>query len=181
MGKDARQGLLPLSSLELTQVTRALELCLPSDALVKAVSWASTSDARRNYRISAWFDPGWDAPLCSTWIAERSGDVFRLLGRPANRDELEQLFEALSELDAFDEVAGQPVAEAHYDCRHRTYQLCFTPLEQMHEGLPYRRWIFRLHDDGRPMSVGYISETRRGDGYATLPDGAALRGNPWSP
>jgi len=28
--------------------------------------------------------------------------------------------------------------------------------------------------------VGYLCETRRGNSYDTLPDGAILRGNPWS-
>jgi hypothetical protein len=181
MGKDARQGLQPLSSLELKCFLRALELCLPSEAIVKGVSWPAASSGHRNYRVSVWLDQGRDVPLCSTWIAERSGDVFRLLGRPANRDELELLYEALRELGARDELETGGIAEAHYDCKHRTFQLSFTPLEQMHEGLPYRRWILRQHDDGRPMSVAYISETRLGDAYATLPDGRTLRGNPWSP
>jgi hypothetical protein len=181
MGKYARQGLQPLSFSELAYVARALELCLSSEASVKGVSWPSSTSERRNYRVSAWLDQGRETPLQSTWIAERHGDVFRLLGRPANHEELVQLFEALLEVGAASEIAEGPIAEAHYDCKHRTFQLTFTPFEQMREGLPYRRWIFREHGDGRPLSVGYITETRRGDGYATLPDGATLRGAPWAP
>ena len=90
------------------------------------------------------------------------------------------LYEALLEVGALEKIDERPIAEAHYDCKRRAYQLTFTPFAQMHEGLPYRRWIFRVHDDGRPLSVGYLCETRRGDGYATLPEQATLRGDPWS-
>jgi hypothetical protein len=181
MGKHAREGLQPLSSFELTHFMRALRLDLPSDAIVKGVSWASSSADKHNYRVRVWLDQGQELPLSSTWIAEREGHVFRLLGRPATPDEIEMLYGALRELDALAEIDPGPIAEAHYDCRQRLYQLAFTPLEQMVEGLPYRRWFFRRHDDGRPLSVGYVCETRRGNGYATLPDGAVLRGDPWSP
>jgi hypothetical protein len=178
MGTDAHEGPQRLSSFELRSIARALELSWPSDALVKAVVWAGNASGKRNYRITSW---AVDAnPLCSTWVAERSGEVYRLMARPANPDELQAMLEALRELDALEDDCEGSVAEAQYDCRNRTYQLCFTPLEGMLEDIPYKRWVFRRHDDGRPLSVGYLCETRRGDAYATLPGGAILRGNPWS-
>ena len=50
----------------------------------------------------------------------------------------------------------------------------------MHEGLPYKRWVFRRHADGDPLSVGYVCETRHGNAHVTLADSALLRGNPWT-
>lgn len=175
MGHDSQWSPQPLSKLELQTVAHALELCLPDDGIVKAEWWPGT-EGKRNYRIVCFATE--PAPLCRTWIAERSGTVFRLMGRPANSDELDELFAALRELGT-PEPEGHGVAEAFYDCRGHTYQLYFTPLEEMHEGLPYRRYVFRRHSDGRPLSVGYICETRRDDAYLTLPGAEILRGNPW--
>jgi hypothetical protein len=176
MGQDSPWSPQPLSKLELQTVTRALELCLPDDGIVKAEWWPG-SDGKRNYRVSC-FAPSATAP-CQTWIAERAGNVLRLLGRPANADELDELFTALREVAGLDATTDEPLAEAFYDCRGHVYQLCFTRLDEMYEGMPYRRYVFRRHSDGRPLSVGYICETRRGDAYKTLPDGEVLRGNPW--
>jgi hypothetical protein len=179
MGKDVSQRRpLPLSSRELEGVACALELSWPPAAIVKGAWWPGV-EGRRNYRVTVWAAEAAPTPLCSTWIAERSNDVFRLMTRPATTDELETLLGALRELDALEYEGHEPIAEAQYDCRQRSYQLCFTPLEEMLEGMPYRRWVFRRHADGRPLSVGYICETRRGSDYATLADGAILRGSPW--
>jgi hypothetical protein len=168
-----------LSERELVGVTRALELVVPEDAVVRGVWWPGETQDKRNYRLTMWANAE-QTPLCSTWVAERAGPVFRLQARPATADELEELRQALRELDVYDVDEEAPIAEAEYDCRYRSYQLCFTALEDMVEGQPYERWVFRRHRDGRPLSVGYLRETRRGDGYATLPGGAILRGNPWS-
>jgi len=178
MGNSARIGPQRLSSLELQAVARALELVWPDDALVKGSWWPGTTESTRNYKLTLWTTHA--APLTSTWIAERSNGVYRLCTRPASPDEVEALLDTLRELDALEHDAETTIAEAQYDCRERVYQLCFTPLEEMMEGLCYERWVFRRHLDGRPLSVGYILETRRGDAYATLPGGAVLRGNPWS-
>jgi|GEM_PF-4446322 len=177
MGNSARIGPQRLSSLELQAIARALELVWPSDALVQGSWWPGTTEDTRNYEVNVWTTHA--APLTSTWIAERTNDVYRLCARPASPDELEALLEALRELGALEHDAETTVAEAQYDCRERVYQLCFTPREEMMEGLRYERWVFRRHLDGRPLSVGYVFETRRGDAYATLPGGAVLRGNPW--
>jgi hypothetical protein len=178
MGNKAHEGPQRLSTLDLHAFARALELSWPSDGVVKGVWWPATSAEKRNYKVTLWTPDS--PPLSSTWIAERSGSVYRLQARPANADELETLLDALRELGALERDVGATIAEAQYDCRNRSYQLCFTPLEEMLEGLRYERWVFRRHSDGRPLSVGYLFETRRGDAYATLPGGAVLRGNPWS-
>ena len=178
MGNNAQEGPQRLSTFELHAFARALELSWPSDAVVKGVWWRGISTEKRNYKVTLWTPDS--TPLRSTWIAERSGNVYRLQARPANADELAALFDALRELDALDGAVSPTVAEAQYDCRNRSYQLCFTPLEEMLEGLRYERWVFRRHSDDRPLSVGYLFETRRGGDYATLPGGAVLRGNPWS-
>lgn len=177
MGNNAHEGPQRLSTFELHGFARALELTWPSDGIVKGVCWPGASAEQRNYEVTLWTPDA--TPLRSTWVAERSGNVYRLLARPANADELEQLFEALRELNALEGELSDAIAEAQYDCRQRTYQLCFTPLEEMREGMRYDRWVFRRHSDGRPLSVGYVVETRRGDGYDTLPGGSVLRGNPW--
>ncbi len=179
MGIHPHRAVQALSNLELVGVTRALELSVPEGAVVRGVWWPGEAQDTRNYRLTMWAAHA-ASPLCSTWIAERSGPVYRLQARPATADEIRALLEALSELGVRDFDPSAPIAEAEYDCRYRSYQLCFTALEDMAEGRPYRRWVFRRHRDGRPLSVGYLCETRRGDGYATLPGGAILRGNPWS-
>lgn len=178
MGNKAHDGPQRLSNFELQGFARTLELSWPSDAVVKGVWWPGASAEKRNYKVTLWTLDA--TPLTSTWIAERSSNVYRLLTRPANADELAALLDALRELNALEGDMSDAIAEAQYDCRNRTYQLCFTPLEQMREGRRYERWVFRRHADGRPMSVGYLFETRRGDAYATLPGGSVLRGNPWS-
>lgn len=179
MGIHPHRAVQSLSHLELTSVTRALELSVPDDAVVRGVWWPGDTQDKRNYRLTMWSATA-SSPLCSTWIAERSGPVYRLQARPATADEIAELLEGLAELGVRDEGRSAPIAEAEYDCRYRSYQLCFVALEDMEEGQPYKRWVFRRHRDGRPLSVGYLCETRRGDGYATLPGGAILRGNPWS-
>jgi hypothetical protein len=163
--------------LELQAVARALELVWPNDALVRGSWWPGTSEATRNYKVTLGTTHA--TPLTSTWIAERSNGVYRLCTRPASTDEVEALLDALREVDALEPDADLAVAEAQYDCRARVYHLCFTALEEMVEGLRYERWVFRRHRDGRPLSVGYIFETRRGDAHAAVPGGAILRGNPW--
>jgi hypothetical protein len=177
MGNGARIEPQRLSSLELQAIARALELDWPTDALVQGTWWPGKTEDTRNYKVTLWTTHA--TPLTSTWIAERSHGVYRLCTRPASADEVALLLEALRELDAFDSNDDTTIAEAQYDCRERVYQLCFTALEEMIEGLRYERWVFRRHLDGRPLSVGYIFETRRGDAYATVPGGAVLRGNPW--
>jgi hypothetical protein len=177
MGNNAHEGPQRLSTSELHAFARTLELSWPSDGIVKGFCWPGISAERRNYKVTLWTSDA--TPLSSTWIAERSGNVYRLLARPANADELEALLDALRELNALEADLAGAIAEAQYDCRSRTYQLCFTALEDMVEGLRYERWVFRRHADGRPLSVGYVLETRQGDGYATLPGGSVLRGNPW--
>lgn len=167
-----------LNQVELLGVTRALELEVPADAVLQGVWWPGETHEQRNYRLTMWCETS--TPLCSTWVAERSGPVYRLQARPATSDEIDALLEALQELGVEQAAPGEPIAEVEYDCRYRSYQLSFTALEDMVEGRPYKRWIFRRHRDGRPLSVGYLCETRRGDAYATLPGGAILRGNPWS-
>ena len=178
MGNSARIGPQRLSSLELQAIARALELVWPNDALVQGSWWPGKNEDTRNYKVTLWTTHA--APLTSTWIAESSDGAYRLCTRPANSNELEELLDALRELGALEPDADVTIAEAQYDCRERVYQLCFTPLEEMMEGLRYERWVFRRHRDGRPLSVGYIFETPRGDAYATLPGGAVLRGNPWA-
>jgi hypothetical protein len=178
MGNNAHEGPQRLSTFDLQVFARALELSWPSEGVVKGVWWPGTSAEKRNYKVTLWTPNS--APLSSTWIAQRSDGVYRLQARPANADELEALLDALRETGALERDVGAAIAEAQYDCRDRSYQLCFTPLEEMLEGLRYERWVFRRHADGRPLSVGYLFETRRGDTYATLPGGAVLRGIPWS-
>jgi hypothetical protein len=178
MGTSAQVGPQRLSSLELQAVARALELVWPSDGVVQGVWWPGKSDETRNYKVTLWTVNA--VPRMSTWIAERAGGAFRLVTRPANSDEVQALLDALGEVGALEHDADTTIAEAQYDCRERVYQLCFTPLEEMLEGLRYERWVFRRHSDERPLSVGYIFETRRGGAHATLPGGAVLRGNPWS-
>lgn len=177
MGNNAQVGPQRLSSLELQAIARALELVWPTDAVVQGSWWPGKTDDTRNYKVTLWATHA--APLTSTWIAERSDGAYRLRTRPATRDELEELLDALRELGALERDVDTTIAEAQYDCRERVYQLCFTPLEEMMEGLRYERWVFRRHVDERPLSVGYIFETRRANAYATLPGGAILRGNPW--
>lgn len=177
MGNNAHEGPQRLSTLELHGFARTLELSWPSDGIVKGCWWPGTSSETRNYKVTLWTPDA--APLTSTWLAERAGNVYRLLARPANSDELSQLLETLRELNALEVDLTDAIAEAQYDCLHRQYQLCFTPLEEMLEGLRYERWVFRRHADGRPLSVGYVFETRRGNACDTLPGGSVLRGNPW--
>jgi hypothetical protein len=169
------QSFQPLNQVELHDVAQALELSVPPHALLQGVWWRGEAPGTRNYRLTMWCET---APaLCSTWVAERTGQVFRLQARPATSDEIQLLVEALQELGVWEPSAL--IAEAEYDCRYQSYQLSFTPLEEMVEGRPYERWMFRRHRDGRPLSVGYVCETRRGDSYANLPGGAILRGSPW--
>lgn len=167
-----------LSSRELLEVAQALELSVPPDALLQGIWWHGEIYGVRNYRLTQWCETA--SPRRRTWVAERAGAVYRLQARPATPDELQALLEALWELGVREIEPSALVAEAEYDCRYGSYQLCATPLEKMVEGRPYKRWIFRRHRDGRPLSVGYLCETRRGEVYATLPGGAILRGNPWS-
>ncbi|RYZ05142.1 MAG: hypothetical protein EOO73_21300 [Myxococcales bacterium] len=167
-----------LSSFELQAIAEALDLAVPPDAALHGVWWEGEAESTRNYRLTMWRDAA--TPLCSTWLAERAGAVFRLKARPATPEEIQTLLEALEELGIRESVPEAPIAEVEYDCRYRSYQLCFTALEHMIEGKPYKRWIFRRHRDGRPLSVGYLRETRRGDAHATLPGASILRGNPWA-
>lgn len=178
MGTHPHREAYSLSQRELLGVTRALELVVPEDAVLRGVWWPGETQDRRNYRLTMWVNAE-RAPLCSTWIAERTGPVFRLQARPATTDEICELLQALAELGVPGIAEPTTIAEAEYDCRYRSYQLCFTALEDMVEGKPYERWVFRRHGDGRPLSVGFLRETRRGDAYATLPGGGILRGNPW--
>ncbi len=178
MGTDAHQALHRLSTSELHAFARALDLSWPPQAIVQGVWWPGSDEQRQNYRVTA--SQSHASLLRSTWIAERAHDVYRVMARPANADEIEELLQALRELDALEQRVDEPIAEAQYDCRHRTYQLCFTALEAMLEGFAYKRWIFRRHADGRPLSVAYICETCDGNAYVTLPGGAVLRGDPWS-
>jgi hypothetical protein len=178
MGKEPRSSVQSMNLAELHGVTRALDLDVPPDAVLQGVWWHGEAEDTRNYRLTMWCEQR--SPLCSTWLAERAAGVYRLQARPATTDEIRDLMDALQELGLGEVARGGPLAEVEYDCRYRSYQLCFTPLEEMLEGRPYKRWIFRRHRDGRPLSVGFLCETRRGDGYATLPGGAILRGNPWS-
>jgi hypothetical protein len=177
MGSKAEHLPRPLNQLELTSLTRALELSLPDDAIVKAVWWPGVAEGQRNYRLTAWTTT---EPRRGTWLVERLRNVYRLRARPADADELGRLLDALRDVRALEPGARPEVAQADYDCSKRSYQLCFTLLEDMREGTPYKRWILRRHHDDRPLSVGYLLETRRGNGYATLPGGATLRGSPWS-
>jgi hypothetical protein len=179
MGKEAEQPRL-LSSLELAAVARALELRWQADALVKGEWWPGSGQGQRNYRLRMWSTQGPLQPALSTWLVERRGNVYRMKTRPATSQEIESMLDALRELDALEQPMLTDIAEAAHDCGRGTYQLCFTAFEDMLEGLSYKRWLFRRHRDGRPLSVGYLCETRRGSGYATLPGGAILRGNPWS-
>lgn len=178
MGNNAHEGPQRLSTFELHNFARTLELSWPSDGVVKGVWWPGASAEKRNYEVTLWTPDA--MPLTSTWLAERSGNVYRLRARPANPDEVEQLLEALRELNALEGEMADAIAEAQYDCRGRTYQLCFTPLAEMLEGRRYERWVFRRHADGRPLSVGYLFETRRGDAYSRLPGASVVRGNPWA-
>lgn len=179
MALNRGTGPQPLTNWELSGITRALDVYVPMDAIVQGVWWPGDTEDSRNYRLTMWSSDA-QTPRCSTWIAERLGQVFRLQARPATADEIDELLEALRELDVLDSKDVETIAEAEYDCRYRSYQLCFTALEDMLEGRTYERWVFRRHRDGRPLSVGYLCETRRGDAYETLPGGAILRGNPWS-
>jgi hypothetical protein len=169
-----------LSNFELSALTRVLELTLPADAMVVGVSWPGDGESNRNYRLSVWASRQTAEPQHNVWLVERRGSVYRIKVRPANADEIQSLLEALREVSALEPEATPPIVEADYDCSERTYQVCFTALENMREGAPYKRWILRRHRDGRPLSVGYVLETRRGNGYATLPGGATLRGSPWT-
>jgi len=178
MGNEPHEGPQRLSTLELRDFARTLELSWPDDGIVKGFWWPGAHAEKRNYQVKLWTRDG--APLSSTWIAERSGNVYRLAVRPARSDELDQLILALRELSALEADASVTIAEAQYDCRNQQYQLSFTPLEEMREGLRYERWVFRRVRDGQPLSVGYSFETRRGNAYAALPGGSVLRGSPWT-
>jgi hypothetical protein len=180
MGKDADQQPRSLSSLELGAVARALELRWLEDSIVKGSWWPGVEQGERNYRLTMWSSRGARQPALSTWLVQKCGSAYRLKCRPATSDEIEMMLEALREVDALEQSLEADIAEAEYDCGRGRYQLCFTAFEDMLEGLPYKRWIFRRHRDGRPLSVGYVCETRRGDDYVTLPGGAILRGSPWS-
>jgi len=98
-------------------------------------------------------------------------------------------YEALLELSALEKIDERPIAEAHYDCQHRAYQLTFTPFEQMHEGLPYRRWIFACTTtDARSSWATCARPTRerlrdaagQRDPYAATPGRYERRGPPLS-
>ncbi len=180
MGSKPEQLPRALSNQELARLAGALELSLPADAIVMGVTWPGTSPDHSNYRLSVWASRSAPDPLHRVWLVERRGEVYRLRLRPANTDELQLLLEALREVAAIGPDATPPIVEADYDCSERTYQVCFTALENMQEGAPYRRWVLRRHGDERPLSVGYVLETRRGNGYAMLPGGATLRGSPWT-
>ena len=174
--------------MELADVVRALELQLPEDALLSGVWWPGSTQDKRNYRLCVRTNGDARYPRSCSWTAERAGSVYRLQMRPATPEEMADLLHALQELGVLEqgeaegetESVAESVAEAEYDCRHRSFQMCFVALEDMVEGVPYKRWVFRRHRDGRPISVGYICETRRGNSYDTLPGGAILRGDPWS-
>jgi len=177
MGNSAHEGPRRLSTSELHGFARTLELSWPSDGVVKGFSWPGTSAEKRNYQVT--LGARGQSPLNRTWVAERCGNVYRLVARPADADELQQLLDTLRELGALELGSEDAIAEAQYDCRNRTYELSFTPLEEMLEGQRYERWMFRRHLDGRPWSVGYVFETRRGNASELLPGGSVLRGNPW--
>lgn len=179
MGQNHQLRPRSLSNIELADLVRALELQLPEDAMVRGFWWAGKEQDKRNYRLCVRTRGDAHHPRSCSWTAERAGPVFRLQMRPADPHELADLLQALRELGAIEGEDVQ-VAEAEYDCRYRSFQLCFVALEDMVEGVPYKRWVFRRHRDGRPISVGYLCETRRGNSYDTLPGGAILRGDPWS-
>lgn len=180
MASKAEQLPRPLSHVELVALLRALELRLPEGAPVRAVWWPGRSEEQRNYRITTSTTRAAREACHRTWLIERRGNRYRLRARPADSYEIELLLEALREVAALAPGGAPALAEASYDCVEHTYQVCFTALDDMREGQPYERWILRRHPDGRPLSVGYVLETRTGRGYATLPGGARLRGNPWS-
>jgi len=173
------QPLRSLSPIELRRIMRALEICLPDDAVIEGVQWQNRGGTSDNYRVRARCETSTSAAVYSTWIAERSGSVYRLLGRPATPAEIDLLLQALHELGDAKDLA-LPLAEAHYDCVHHAYQLLPTLFEKMHEGATYRRWLLRRYDDGRPLSVGYVCEMRRGNALSVLPARAVLRGDPWA-
>ncbi|HYP87770.1 MAG TPA: hypothetical protein VEQ59_06445 [Polyangiaceae bacterium] len=180
MGRETEPILRSLTNSELSSLARSLELNWPQDAIIKGESWPGVDDDRRNYRLTMWTARSPLEPVCSTWLVERHGNLYRLKTRPAEPHEIELLLDTLRELGALEPDAVESIAEATYDCGQHTFQLCFTALEDMREGTPYKRWIFRRHPDPRPLSVAYLQETRRDNSYDTLPGGAILRGNPWS-
>ena len=102
-----------------------------------------------------WTAQGALQPALSTWLVERRGNVYRLKTRPAALQEIELLLDALRELDALEQPALADIAEAAYDCGRSTYQLCFTPFEDMLEGLPTSAGSF-ADTATDPLSVGTL-------------------------
>jgi len=179
MGSNAEPLSKSLSQLELLALARALELCFPADAIVAGVWWPGTDAEHRNYRLVISPSRASGEPL-GTWLIERRGNVYRMRTRPLDADEIQIVLEALREVAAVAPDANPRIAEALYDCTEHTYELRLTALEQMRESVAYERWILRRHPDQRPLSVGYVLETRRERRYVSLPGGATLRGSPWS-
>jgi len=169
-----------LSELELTLLARALELSFAPGAIVEGVWWPGRDANHRNYRLTSSAPATSSGPRHAVWLIERRGSVYRLRARPADADELEQLLEALREVAAIGPEASPRVAEAFYDCTEHAYELSFTALADMREEATYERWILRRHRDARPLSVGFVRETRRGAELVCLAGRATLRGNPWS-
>src|SRR5262245_14687134 len=134
MGSKPEQQPRALTSIELSSLTYALELILPLDAIVMGVTWPGKGEGLDNYRLSVWMRRPAAEPLHSVWLAERRQGIYRLKLRPANGDEIQLLLEALREVSALEPEAEPSVVEADYDCSERTYQVCFTALEDMLEG-----------------------------------------------
>ncbi len=180
MGSKVEPLTRSLTNAELAALMRALELGVADGTVVRAVCWPGIAEGQRNYRLTMSTPRAPLGPLHRAWLIERRGEIYRLRARPADADEIELLLEALREVAAIAPDGTPRIAEAGYDCHEHAYHVCFTPLEDMREGEPYARWILRRHRDARPLSVGYVLETRRGNAYATLRRGATLRGDPWS-
>ena len=119
MGTYAHAVVHRLSTLELQAFARALDLNWRPEAIIQGVWWPGNDEHHRNYRVTATELHA--SPLLCTWLAECARNVYRLAARPANADEVEELLQALGDLDALEQPLDEPIAEAQYDCRHRIY------------------------------------------------------------
>ena len=145
----------------------------PADAnQIEAVCWHDAQGRRCEKVTVRTAHP----PRCRIW---RIDD--RLRCRPATDAELVELVAVLRDVGASEEDVAGPVAEAHFDCDKTCFELSFTALSEMIEGISYKRWQVQYHGDGRHPSVAFVLETRRGNWWTTLPGGAVLRGTPWEP